>query len=100
MTVFTRSDVIVAVAPHLFGRHPTELAQYIDAVCAHPDAIPLIGVATARERAFAPACVLANQYRHRRQNRPPTQRDNAPTVTNTVVAEAIAAKEESLGGRH
>ena len=97
--VFTRSDVIVAVAPHLFGRHPTELARAVDAVCAHPDAIPLIGVAAARERAFAPACVLANESAIAAKIALQAQRDNAPTVTNTVVAEAIAAKEESLGGR-
>ena len=97
--VFTRSDVIVAVAPHLFGRHPTELARAVEAVCAHPDAIPLIGVAAARERAYAPACVLANESAIAAKIALQARRDNALTVPAAVVAEAIAAKEESLGGR-
>ena len=59
--VFTRADVAVAVAPFLFGRHPGELLRVVEAVCAHHDAIPLIGVAAARERAYAPACVIANE---------------------------------------
>ena len=97
--VFTRSDVIVAVAPHLFGRHPTELARAVEAVCAHPDAIPLVGVAAARERAYAPACVLANESAIAAKVSLQAQRDNAPTVPTAVVAEAMAAKEEALGGR-
>lgn len=97
--VFTRSDVIIAVAPRLFGRHPTELARAVEAVCAHPDAIPLVGVAAARERAYAPACVLAAESAIAAKVSLQARRDNAPTVADTVVAAAMAAKEESLGGR-
>jgi conjugative relaxase-like TrwC/TraI family protein len=95
--VFTRSDVIVAVAPHLFGRHPGELARAVDAVCSHPDAIPLVGVAAARERAYAPACVLAAESAIAEKIAVQARRDNAPIVADTVVAAAMAAKEETLG---
>jgi conjugative relaxase-like TrwC/TraI family protein len=95
--VFTRSDVIVAVAPLLFGRHPGELARAVDAVCAHPDAIPLVGVAAARERAYAPACVLAAESAIAEKIARQARRDNAPVVADTVVAAAMAAKEETLG---
>ncbi len=98
--VFTRADVAVAVAPFLFGRHPGELLRVVEAVCAHHDAIPLIGVAAARERAYAPACVIANESAIAGKVALQANRDNAPNVAVAVVHAAMAAKEKSLGGRH
>jgi len=97
--VFTRADVAVAVAPFLFGRHPSELLRVVEAVCAHPDAIPLIGVAAARERAYAPACVIANESAIAGKVALQAHRDNAPAVPPAVVEGAVAAKEEALGDR-
>jgi len=97
--VFTRPDVAVAVAPFLFGRHPGELVRVVEAVCAHPDAIALIGVAAARERAYAPACVLANEAAIAAKVALQANRDNAPSVPRGVAEAAIAAKEQALGGR-
>jgi conjugative relaxase-like TrwC/TraI family protein len=61
--VFDRADVIVAVAPHLHGLPVTELDSVVDAVIAHPDCIPLLGVAGARTQAYATAGVLAAEDR-------------------------------------
>ena len=51
--------MIVAVAPHLHGLPVTELDAVVDSVIAHPDCIPLLGVAGARTQAYATAGVLA-----------------------------------------
>jgi conjugative relaxase-like TrwC/TraI family protein len=97
--VFTRADVAVAVAPFLFGRHPGELLRAVEAVCAHPDAISLIGVAAARERAYAPACVIANESAIAGKVALQAHRDNAPSVPSVAIAAAVAAKEQTLDGR-
>jgi hypothetical protein len=57
--VFSRRDVIVAVGPSLYGRDPLELAKVADRVLRDPNAVPLIGVPRASERAYATASVLA-----------------------------------------
>ena len=97
--VFTAADVAVAVAPHLFGRHPGELLRVVEAVCAHPDAIALVGVAAARERVYAPACVIANESAIATKVAFQARRDGAASVPESVIEAAMAAKEEALGGR-
>lgn len=95
--VFTRSEVFVAVAPSLFGRDPAELARVVDAVVASPEAIPLIGVAAARDRAYAPACVLAREAAIASNVAGLAARTDAPAVPFPKVDAAMAAKERSLG---
>jgi len=97
--VFTRSDVVVAVAPLLFGAHPSELGRAVDAVCAHPDAVALIGVAAARERAYAPACVLAVETAIAVKVAAQSQRSDFAAVSPAAVQTAISAKQQALGGR-
>jgi hypothetical protein len=53
--VFSRRDVVVAVAPKLFGHEPDELGRTLDRVLADPEAIPLVATPMARERAYATA---------------------------------------------
>lgn len=60
---FTRRDVIVAVAPHLFGLPVSVLDKAIEAVLSHELAVELPPVAGARERVWAPACVLEDEAR-------------------------------------
>jgi len=97
--VFTRSDVVVAVAPLLFGAHPRELGRAVEAVCAHPDAVALVGVAGARERAYAPACVLAVETAIAVKVAAQSQRSDFAALTPAAVQAAISAKHEALGGR-
>ena len=57
--VFTAADVVVNVAPRLFGRRLDELATVVGRVLAAPEAVPLLRVRGAREPAYATASVLA-----------------------------------------
>ena len=97
--MFTRSDVVVAVAPLIFGAHPGELGRAVDAVCAQPDAVALVGVAAARERAYAPVCVLAVETAIAVKVAAQSQRPTSPALAPAAVDVAVAAKQEALGGR-
>ena len=59
--VFAKRDVIVAVAPRVFGLPAVELEKATDRVLRDPDAIPLLGVPRASERAYATAHVIATE---------------------------------------
>ena len=79
--VFTRADVAVAAGPLLFGFGPRELLRVVQAVCAHPDAVPLVGVKAAREQAYAPACAIANEAAIALKAALQAERQDAPIVT-------------------
>src|SRR5205814_546134 len=51
--VFHRRDVVVAVAPRLFGRPAGCWREVVDAVLASPEAIALLPIAGARGRAWS-----------------------------------------------
>ena len=55
--VFSRRDVVVAVAPALFGLDPAELPRVVSRTLADPETVPLLPTAFARGRAY--------DYRHR-----------------------------------
>ncbi len=74
-----------------------ELGRVVDAVCAHPDAVALIGVAGARSEAFASACVLAVETAVAAKAAAGANQADRPSVDADVVAAAVAAKEETLG---
>ena len=57
--VFTAADVVVNVAPSLFGRPLEELATVVGRVLAAPESVPLLRVRGARQQAYATASVLA-----------------------------------------
>lgn len=97
--VFTRPDVAVAAGSYLFGFHPYDLLRTVEAVCAQPDAVALVGVKAAREQAYAPACVIANESAIALKAALQAERRDAPAVAPGTVREAIAAKEKELGGR-
>ncbi len=96
--VFTRADVAVAAAPVLFGFRPGELLPTVEAVCAHPDAVALAGVKAAREEAYAPACVIANEAAIALKAALQADRRDAPAVTPEAVEVAMGVKEHQLGG--
>jgi hypothetical protein len=97
--VFTRADVAVAVAPFLFGRHAGNLPLVVEAVCAHPDAVALLDVKAAREHAYAPACVIANEAAIALKVALQADRRDALAVTAEAVEMAITSREEELEGR-
>ncbi len=97
--VFTQADVAVAVGPLLFGFQLSELVRVVRAVCAHPEAVALLGVKTAREQAYTPACVIANETAIAVKAALQAGRTDAPAVHSETVETAIAAKETELAGR-
>jgi conjugative relaxase-like TrwC/TraI family protein len=96
--VFNRRDVVVAVAPQLFGCDPSVLPRVVDRVLGDPEAVPLLGVAEKREQAYATARGMATEQAIAEVVERMAQRRNAPAVPFTGAAEAIAAREDLLGG--
>ena len=96
--VFTRRDVLVAVAPSLYGRHPAELARVVDRTLADPEAVPLLGVAGASERAYATAGTIAREQAIARCVEAQVSRCNA-AATSPDVARAAAASAAARIGR-
>jgi conjugative relaxase-like TrwC/TraI family protein len=97
--VFTRSDVAVALGPLLFGFDPRELLRAVEAVCGNPDAVALLGVKTAREQAYAPACVIVTEAAIALKVALQADRTGAPAVGPEVAQKVVTAKEDQLGGR-
>jgi conjugative relaxase-like TrwC/TraI family protein len=97
LKVFTRADVIVAVAPALYGLPEHDLDRAVAGVLGHPEAIPLVGVAAAREQAYAPACVVAVEAAIVASIEAAAARTTAPSVPGPTVERAIWAKEAALG---
>ena len=60
---FTRSDVIVAVAPKLHGLPVSVLDRAVDNVLSHDKAVELPLVTGAREPVWAAACVVKDERR-------------------------------------
>ena len=59
--VFARKEVIVEVAPHLFGQDPQLLGRLVERAIADPETIPLVAVAGARQQVYSLASVLARE---------------------------------------
>ncbi len=96
--VFSRRDVLVAAAPHLFGHTPGVLEQVADRVVADPAAIPLVGVPGAKEPAYAPACVIAVEHAIEAVVDRGRNHIGAARVGPDVAAAAIEAKQRAMGG--
>lgn len=97
--VFSRRDVIVALAPSLYGRAPDQLDRVVDAVLAHRDAIPLLGVARATEQPYVTAAVLAAEIAVARLVASEAERTDAAVVPGDFVGHAIEETEAALGHR-
>ena len=95
--VFTRRDVLVAVAPSLYGRDPGELTRVVDRTLADPEAVPLLGVAGASERAYATAVTIAREQAIARCVEAQVTRCNA-AATSPDIARAAAARAEGASG--
>jgi hypothetical protein len=95
--VFNRRDVVVAVAPALFGCDPSVLPRVVDRVLGDPEAVPLLGVAEKREQAYATARGIATEQAIAETVERMAQRTDAPAVTTTQALAAIARREDLLG---
>lgn len=96
--VFCRRDVFVAAAPHMFGHTPETLDDVVDRVLADPAAIPLIGVAGAKERAYAPACVIAVEHAIEAVVARGQARTTAARVPVWAANDAIVEKQRTMDG--
>lgn len=97
--VFTRRDVIVAAAPHLFGHDPRMLEAVVDRVLSHPDAVPLEAKGAAREPAWAPRCIVETELAIEAQARERRIPGSAPVVRESSIYDALDVTEASLGHR-
>ncbi len=95
--VFSKRDVIVAVAPKIFGLPARELEKATERVLRDPDAIPLVGVPRASERAFATAHVLATEQAIERAVERGVENLGAARVTPEVAADAMGRQSAVLG---
>jgi AAA domain/TrwC relaxase len=96
--VFFRRDVIVAIAPHLYGQDPRLVEALADRALADPESIPLIRVPGARERPYTLASVVAREVAIAESLARQIGRSDAPTVDTAGVERAISAVEEGLYG--
>ncbi|HJV09562.1 MAG TPA: MobF family relaxase, partial [Acidimicrobiales bacterium] len=95
--VFSRRDVVVAVAPKLFGQEPAELKAMVERVLADPEAIPLLATPMARERAYATATVIATEAAIAAAVDIEVARTDAPAVLEVDARLAMAHQERELG---
>ncbi len=95
--VFSKRDVIVAVAPKVFGLLATELAKACDRVLRDPDAIPLVGVPRASERAFSTAHVVATELAIEQAVERGVENRGAARVSPETAAGAVSRQSAVLG---
>lgn len=95
--VFARRDVVVAVAPTLFGLPSAELDRVVGRILASPETVPLLGVPGARERAYALASVIATEQAIADTVGRAAGRTDASAVGAAQLAKAVTATERRLG---
>ncbi len=96
--VFSRRHVLVELAPRLYGQGPALLGPMVERVLADPEAVPIIGVAGAKERVYSLASVLAQERAIAESVGRQLARGDAQAVGPGVLAEAIGRAERELGG--
>jgi len=95
--IFSKRDVIVAVAPSLYGRDLTELSRVVGRTPADPETVPLLRVAGAHQAAYSTATIIAREQAIARCVESQVARVGAPSVSVDVADAAVARAEESLG---
>ncbi len=94
--VFSRADVIVAVAPSLYGQPSHLLDAAVGRLIADPEVIPLVGVAGTRERAYTTASTLAVEAAIADAVAEAMDRADGPTVPVPALAAAVSEVERGL----
>lgn len=95
--VFSRRDLLVEVAPHLYGWDPQLLELLVDRATADPAVIPAIRTPGALEPVYALASVLAREGAIADSLARHLDRTDAPAATPEATTEAIGRTEERLG---
>jgi conjugative relaxase-like TrwC/TraI family protein len=97
--VFTRARVIVVVAPQLFGRPTGDLDRVVDRLLVHPDVLPMVGVAGARDRHYTLASVVAAEQAIAVVVATGTARRALPELPQSAVVQAVDRTQRRLGRR-
>jgi hypothetical protein len=95
--VFNAADVVVAVAPSLFGRPVEDLPRVVSRVLAVPETVPLVRVAGARDRVYATATTLATEAAIAEVVARNTGVNGAAIVPARLVDAAVGHTEAGLG---
>jgi conjugative relaxase-like TrwC/TraI family protein len=95
--VFARRDVIVALAPHLYGQDPAVLERMVDRALADPEAIPLVGVRGVKERVWSTATTLATEQAIGDTVAGQMARSDAPAIAAGDAVAAVRAAENRGG---
>ncbi|MFN2505937.1 MAG: MobF family relaxase [Acidimicrobiales bacterium] len=97
--IFTKRDVIVAVAPDLYGRNLSELGRVVQRTLADPEAVALMQAAGAHQRAYATATTIAREQAIARSVESQIRRLDAARVSPDDADAAVVRAEASLGRR-
>jgi conjugative relaxase-like TrwC/TraI family protein len=94
--VFTRTQLVAAVAPLLYGHDPAELDRVIDHILGGRLVVPLLASGAIHERAYATVEVLATEQAiadsiDRLAVQP------GPTLAPAEVTDAVLAKGDEIG---
>jgi conjugative relaxase-like TrwC/TraI family protein len=95
--VFSRRDVLVAVAPALYGRDLSQLGRVVKRTLADPEAVRLLGVAGASQPAYATATTIAREQAIARCVESQVARLGAPAVTPEQADAAVTRADSALG---
>ena len=95
--VFTKRDVIVAVAPGLYGRNLSEVARVVQRTLSDPEAVALLQAAGAHQRAYSTATTIAREQATARCVESQVRRLDAARVSSEAAAAAVTRAEASLG---
>jgi conjugative relaxase-like TrwC/TraI family protein len=95
--VFAKRDVIVAVAPSLYGRNLSELGPVVSRTLADPETVPLLRVHGAHQPVYTTATAIAREEAIAHSVASQLQRTRAPAVVPEVAEAALARAEASLG---
>lgn len=95
--VFHRRDIVVAVAPHLFGRPPEELRRTVEQVLAHPEVVRLLPPPGTRGQAWSLASVIATEQAIAEVVARGTAERTGLTVPDRLVTTAVSNMEQQLG---
>jgi conjugative relaxase-like TrwC/TraI family protein len=94
--VFTKREVIVAVAPDLYGRNLSELGRVVRRTLADPEAVPLLRTAGAHQRAYATATTIAREEAIAHCVESQVSRPDAPAVSAEEAEAAVARAQFAL----
>ncbi|HEU5152053.1 MAG TPA: MobF family relaxase [Iamia sp.] len=94
--VFTRTHLVAAVAPLLYGHDPTDLDRIVDYILGGRAVVPLLASGAIHERAYATVEVLATEQAIAdRIDRLAVQ--PGPALAPAEVTDAVLAKGEEIG---